>query len=134
MANKDREIYKAYMKEYMRSRYNERREKAICKLGGKCVKCGSTTNLQFDHINPEEKSFTIAKKSSINEQDFWKEVEKCQLLCESCHNLKTIEDMGMKPAKGFHGTLSSYRYCRCDLCKKAKADYMKTYLRKDRKK
>jgi 5-methylcytosine-specific restriction endonuclease McrA len=134
MVHKDKEQYRAYMKEYMLKRYNERREKAIEKLGGKCVKCGSTQHLQFDHINPEDKSFTIAVRSSINEKDFWKEIDKCQLLCLECHQQKTITDMGMKPAKGFHGTLSSYRYCRCNLCKKAKSDYMKTYVRKDRKK
>lgn len=132
MANKDKEKYKAYMKEYMLKKYKERREKAIDKLGGKCVKCGGTLELQFDHINPEEKSFTIAKRSSINEEDFWKEIDKCQLLCGECHKLKTLTDMGMKQAKGFHGTLSTYRYCKCDLCKKAKAEYTRNYRKKRR--
>lgn len=29
-----------------------------------------------------------------------------------------------------HGTLSMYRYCKCDLCRKAKSDHMKAYNEK----
>ena len=113
------------MKEYMLKRYHERRKQAITKLGDKCVICGNTENLQFDHIDPESKNFTIAKLSSINETDFWKEIDKCQLLCEECHKLKSIADAGLKQAKGFHGTISTYRYCKCELCRKAKSEYSK---------
>ena len=126
MANKDPEKYKQYMKDYMLKRYHERRDKAIEKLGGKC-KCGSTEGLQFDHVDPTTKKFTLAKLSSINEADFWKEVDKCQLLCDTCHQSKTLLDLGRVSAKDKHGTLSSYRYCKCDECKAAKATYMKKY-------
>lgn len=130
MPNKDKKQYNAYMKKYMLERYNTRRNLAIQKLGGKCVRCCSTKELQFDHINPEDKLFTIAKLSSINERQYWEEVDKCQLLCIECHKAKTISDMGMKQAKGNHGTISSYRYCKCSLCKKAKSDYTREYKRK----
>ena len=126
MPNKDPEKYKQYMKDYMLKRYHERRDKAIEKLGGKC-KCGATTGLQFDHIDPATKKFTLARLSSINEEDFWKEVDKCQLLCDTCHQAKTLLDLGRVSAKDTHGTLSSYRYCKCDECKAAKAAYMKEY-------
>ena len=36
-------------------------------LGGKCECCGSTFNLQFDHIDPTTKSFSIAKKYGCKE-------------------------------------------------------------------
>jgi 5-methylcytosine-specific restriction endonuclease McrA len=130
--NKDPEKYREYMKEYMLKRYHERREKAIEKLGGKCSKCRSTDGLQFDHVDRTTKKFTIGTLSSINEQDFWKEVDKCQLLCDTCHQAKTLVDLGRVSAKGTHGTLSSYRYCKCDECKAVKAAYMKSYKRKDR--
>jgi 5-methylcytosine-specific restriction endonuclease McrA len=133
MVNKDREKYNAYMKNYMLKRYHKRRNEAIQKLGGKCVHCGDTTQLQFDHINPEDKIFEIANLCSISEENFWKEIDKCQLLCCKCHQIKTISDMGMKPAKGTHGTLSSFRYCKCTLCKSAKSDYMREYKKRRRK-
>lgn len=44
---------------YMRDRYAEQRTQFIQWLGGKCVKCNTTNNLQFDHIDPKTKSFGI---------------------------------------------------------------------------
>lgn len=125
-----REQYNAYMKEYMRKRYAERRKAAIEKLGGKCVICGSIDDLEFDHIDPDTKTFTIAHRPSKNEKHFWEEIEKCQLLCKTCHIEKSIKDNGKQKAKGTHGTLSSYRYCRCSICKKAKAEHHKQYMAK----
>lgn len=40
--------------------YYNRRNALIQQLGGKCVICGNTENLQFDHINSSEKSFGIS--------------------------------------------------------------------------
>lgn len=125
MANKDREKYNAYMREYMLKRYHSRRAEAAKQLGGKCVRCGCKEDLQFDHIDPATKSFPIAKMWSINKKDFQAEVLKCQLLCQPCHNQKTLKDRGFKIAKGTHGTVSSRRYCNCDLCKKAVRDYQR---------
>lgn len=116
-----------YMNDYMKNRWKERRIKAIKKLGGKCVKCPSVENLEFDHIDPSSKIRNVAQMSSMSEEIFWLEVSKCQLLCFECHKAKTLIDLDHVNAKTTHGTLSSYRYCKCDLCKQAKADYMKNY-------
>lgn len=118
-----------YMNNYMKERWQKRRQKAIEHLGGKC-NCGSNDNLQFDHIDPLTKVASIAKMSSMSEDKFWVEVNKCQLLCLKCHQAKTLLDLNQQNAKIIHGTLSSYRYCKCDLCKKAKSDYMKEYNKK----
>lgn len=116
-----------YMNEYMKKRWELRRKIAIGFLGGFCVDCGSTNDLEFDHVNPATKSFTIAQASSFSEERFWNEVEKCQLLCKKCHVLKTITESGKTVAKGTHGTISSYRYCRCDSCRAAKREHNKKY-------
>jgi hypothetical protein len=92
-------------------------------LGGVCSHCPSTTELELDHIDPATKSFTVSKLGSCNEVKFWAEVDKCQLLCTDCHQAKTLVDLNRVSAKITHGTLSSYRYCKCDLCRKAKSDY-----------
>lgn len=121
---------KKYMREYMRgyamNRYYARKEELVCRLGGKCVKCGKTNDLQFDHIDPSSKSFTITSEVWWR-KDLDSEIAKCQLLCRSCHELKSILERGNKVAVGTHGTLSSYRYCRCDVCKKAKSDHSRAY-------
>jgi len=71
-------------------RYQQNRQKCLDRLGGKCVECGATEYLQFDHINPLEKSFTIA--SNFHRKDLDEELDKCQLLCWDCHMEKTKND------------------------------------------
>lgn len=89
---KNKSDYNEYMKSYMLARYHTRRNEAILKFGGKCVKCGSIECLEFDHINPEDKLFTIGKMWSLNNTAYLTELNKCQLLCESCHLEKTKAD------------------------------------------
>lgn len=117
----------------MLRRYNERMREARTLLGGKCVRCGIINDLELDHIDPKTKSFTIAKMWNIRKELFDIEIKKCQLLCQQCHEAKTLLDKGQKSAKNTHGTLSSMRYCKCELCKKAKSDYNKLPWVKERK-
>jgi hypothetical protein len=58
-------------------------------LGGKCVGCGCTENLQFDHIDRTKKSFCLSKSLASKLEKLIEEAQKCQLLCEDCHRLKT---------------------------------------------
>ena len=105
MGYKDSKKQKEYNKNYKKNltseqkeKYNknrrikdmERKEVLIKMLGGKCECCGSTFNLQFDHIDPTTKSFSIAKKYGCKE--VFEEIKKCQLLCYKCHMKKTSED------------------------------------------
>lgn len=79
-----------YMREYMLQRWHKRRAAGIEQLGGKCVHCETTENLQFDHINALDKSFYLSKMSSCSEVKWKEELSKCQLLCKDCHLNKTI--------------------------------------------
>lgn len=107
----------------MARRYRDRRAEAVISLGGVCVICGTTDQLELDHIDRTTKSFEISKIWNSVPGLFWEEVRKCQLLCDPCHNLKTLDEKGQKPARGTHGTLSAYRYCRCQTCLDAMAEY-----------
>jgi 5-methylcytosine-specific restriction endonuclease McrA len=77
--------YNAYLNEYMKNRWTQRRRAAIAKLGGSCVQCGTTENLQFHHIDPSTKETSIGKASSWSETRFQAELIKCELLCDECH-------------------------------------------------
>ena len=60
--------------------------------GGKCEKCGYNKcegALQFHHINPTQKDFTLSQVN-LNDTNFSidiikKEIDKCVLLCSNCH-------------------------------------------------
>jgi hypothetical protein len=114
----------------MRQRRKERRERLIALAGGKCVRCGSIDQLQFDHIDSTQKSFIL---SGCYIDKAWEKVmeefAKCQLLCHPCHRIKTIEcnETGGGHNKGYrgtdyHGTESGYNEfnCRCVPCGKAR--------------
>jgi|GEM_PF-878845 len=56
--------------------------------GGKCEKCGydkCVRALEFHHLDPSKKDFTISGKSWSYER-LKIEVEKCILVCSNCHN------------------------------------------------
>lgn len=112
------------MREYMLNRYNERRQRGFELLGGKCAICGCIpSEFEFDHIDPSTKEFTVSGyKWNVPEDVFYNELKKCQILCKPCHMTKTIKSSGKIEVKGkdIHGTLSSYRYCKCDACRLAK--------------
>lgn len=59
------------------------RKKCGCSICG-YNKC--TAVLEFHHINPSEKSFTISKAySSYSLDEILKELKKCILVCANCH-------------------------------------------------
>ena len=71
------------------------------RLGGKCVRCGSIENLEFDHIIKETKSFTISSSlTCFSVEDLILEVDKCQLLCRPCHIDKSHEEGDWKKLTG----------------------------------
>jgi 5-methylcytosine-specific restriction endonuclease McrA len=82
---KKRSGYNDYMRTYMLDRYRRRRAAAEAERGGACERCGNVDNLHFHHRNPAEKAFTIARGSSFSEKRWRTELDKCDLLCETCH-------------------------------------------------
>lgn len=74
-------------KDYLKKHRKEIKQKLIDYKGGKCARCGynlCNEALEFHHLNPEEKEFTL----SVNHQSFDKlklEADKCILLCCRCH-------------------------------------------------
>lgn len=76
-------------REYQRRRVAARRAQWI-KENGPCVRCGSWSILEVDHIDPTQKadhriwSWATAKMLS--------ELVKCQVLCSNCHKTKSATD------------------------------------------
>ena len=64
------------------------KERAVEYKGGKCIICGyckCIKALEFHHINPKEKDFTLGANTNIAWYKVKAEIEKCVLLCSNCH-------------------------------------------------
>lgn len=124
---KDKDEYNAYARDYQKARYYRRRSEAILSLGGKCVTCGQTEDLEFDHINPLDKTYNVARiLTGGSEQKVQAELQKCQLLCKKCHDEKTYAVGGDHKTVGHGQGVSGKRNCTCTPCKNKKAEYMAT--------
>ena len=73
-----------------RKRKEEKKKFLIEYKGGKCVGCGTTHNLQFDHIDRTTKELrSISGCLNLRLETLIKEADKCQLLCRDCHIIKS---------------------------------------------
>ncbi len=86
------QLNKEKRKEFQREYCKKKRVYCLEYLGGKCVKCGATERLEFDHIKREGKKYSIASKLSYKFDYLKEELDKCQLLCAPCHLDKTAKE------------------------------------------
>ena len=83
----DKNSYEA-QKETLKNYRVRLKERMLYVMGGKCQICGydkCPQALEFHHINPEEKEFTIAYNQNKSWETNAKELRKCTLLCANCH-------------------------------------------------
>lgn len=115
-----------YHRKYQIERYYRHRAILIEELGGKCIKCASNEDLEFDHIDRITKSFDIGKNFNRSLDYLRPEAAKCQLLCKNHHKSKTKEykdylgptNMPQPKSEWKHGTHYTVysRKCKCNLC------------------
>lgn len=94
--------------------------------------CGSKERLEFDHIDRETKSFSIASKMTYRKEVILPELKKCRILCRKCHTFVSITQRGFIVSE--HGTAGMYQNwsCRCDACRAAWAARRKYYYHKNK--
>ncbi len=109
MPDRDIEEKRKYQREWIA----RRRAAWIATKGGACAECGSTKRIEIDHVDPAKKSVNAASLWSRTKAYREAELEKCQLLCRECHDLKS----GREPAP--HGSANRYQRhgCRCEACR-----------------
>lgn len=92
-------LYGDARREYNRQWRTKRRQGWIDE-NGPCQKCGSTENLEVDHIDRKTKriSPTYLWSLSLTNPVRIEELLKCQVLCESCHQTKTTTEQSV-PSK-----------------------------------
>lgn len=111
MPYKDKQKQRAYQNQWAKQRRLDWLEDRSC------MQCGSTQDLEVDHIDPSTKFthriWTYAAQRRVEE------LAKCQALCSTCHLEKTRKE-NQRPL--IHGTPQGYqRGCRCRICKEAHA-------------
>lgn len=121
------EASKDYLRNYMRNRYHEKRQKVIKELGGKCVRCNSKKDLQFDHKDSKKKKIRMADLHSVSDKKLKEELKNIQLLCKKCHQEKSHKAWDFGSPKPTHGTYSMYQKhkCRCSKCVSAYKNLLK---------
>jgi hypothetical protein len=74
-------------------KYSVERNKVSCNLCSKqaIINNNIVSRFHYDHINMFDKSFSICEliKNGSSLTDIYNEIDKCQLLCISCHKLVT---------------------------------------------
>lgn len=80
---------KQYNIDRVQKRRNELKHMSVEYKGGKCIICNYNkcfAALEFHHINPLEKDFSISRKGNTRSWEKVKtELDKCILLCANCH-------------------------------------------------
>lgn len=74
--------------DYVKTYRQRVKEKLVEYKGGKCEICEYNKYigaLDFHHLNPEEKDFTISQYQHLCYEKLKKEVDKCMLVCSNCH-------------------------------------------------
>jgi hypothetical protein len=65
-----------------------RKLEAVKYKGGACMVCGYSRyvgSLDFHHLDPKQKEFSISKYRTYNIENLKPELDKCILLCRNCH-------------------------------------------------
>lgn len=112
-----------YHRVYNLKRYHRIRKEIIDLLGGKCVECGTTENLEFDHIDRETKNFNIGRLTNVSREKLLKELPLCQLLCKPHHDIKSAKEESVEHGGGLTGK----KNCRCEYCAPLKNAYARRY-------
>lgn len=107
-------------REYQRKWIAERR--AAWFKGKTCVICGSSEELELDHVDRKTKITNRIWSWAKERQEV--ELAKCQVLCHTHHLAKTVEENTFVAPHGTWQRYHSVRHsCRCHPCKDAAAEY-----------
>lgn len=89
---KNQDARRSYARDYKKKQRLKRRERLdTIKTESGCVSCGIFDHpscLDFHHKNEEDKESTLSgfKMYSLTEKKLQEEIDKCIVLCKSCHH------------------------------------------------
>lgn len=127
---------KACQKKYFKEYYKKNKDKHIQtvlsysierrvflarkKIQSGCVRCGYNDHpsaLQFHHIDPNTKCFTIGSGNGRTFEELTTEIKKCEVLCANCHfieHLKFDNDLLTEVRNRIDNKRGRVQKSRCD--------------------
>jgi len=87
-----RERRRTYRRDWARNQRRLLKESLLNLLGNKCVNCGATEDLEFDHIHAT-KTYTSCRMASLDRlRRYQEEISRgeIQLLCGPCNRKKGV--------------------------------------------
>ena len=73
---------------YVKNSRERLKKRMIYVMGDECQVCGYSkciTALEFHHINPEQKTFSLSTNANLGWDKACNELMKCTLVCANCH-------------------------------------------------
>ena len=74
--------------EYVKKSRHNLKRRLLYVMGDKCCICGYNkcpSALEFHHLDPEQKDFTLAKNANVAFEKAAQELRKTILVCANCH-------------------------------------------------
>jgi hypothetical protein len=68
----------------------EARRRAALYDGKECLDCGTTTNLDYHHLDPATKLFSIGRSLLLGIEKRKAEIAKCVVVCRACHKQRHV--------------------------------------------
>lgn len=109
----------------------KRRRDSWISENGPCAHCGSSEDLEVDHIDKATKSLQPTSVWSLTATKREIELAKCQVLCRTCHKIKSDDEQRYAPPHGTRGRYMRYG-CRCVDCRNAASVYRQRQRQRQR--
>ena len=92
-----RKHYRANKQAYLDRNQKQRRKVRIKLFERKkdmpCTDCGGIFHpfiMEFDHIDPSTKTFSVSRAGCRSEKRINEEIAKCEPVCANCHKMRTF--------------------------------------------
>ena len=111
--------------EHVKNWRHKMREYAIKAFNGECGICGYNKcphSLEFHHINPSNKDFTIGSSNIANWSKIVIELRKCVMVCSNCHRelhygFSSIESVKYRFNETYTNWIEREKYIKyCEAC------------------
>lgn len=130
----------SYRSECVKKWRKNTKQRMIDAMGGKCQICGynkCNEVMEFHHLNPAEKEFTIGRMTRANCNSWSKtvaELKKCILLCNRCHGevhynsvlIPEKYDVFNSDYENYMDKQKENNFDYCPVCNKKKNIHIKT--------